>query len=295
MERELFRWIRRQLRRLGQRRTDPRQVYTDAAIVAVYLWAVICDRPCSWATRPASWPPGLRRGPLCSQSCLSRRLRTPGVRRLIDRLERVVLARRAALTARRLVASMDSMPMPVGPHSHDRHARWGRATGGMARGYRLGMLRSADGVLLAWRLGSMNHDDRPMARRMLRDSCPEGYVLADSNFDSNALYDQAHEHGAQLLAPRRKGASRGLGRGYQSPSRLRARDLLENAVSDFGRTLFAQRGAIERSFGTLRATAGLLGHLPAWVRTYPRVRLWVQAKIILAELRNTLRIERKRA
>lgn len=295
MERELFRWIRRQLRRLGQRRTDPRQVYTDAAIVAVYLWAVICDRPCSWATRPGSWPPGLRRGPLCSQSCLSRRLRTPGVRRLIDRLERVVLARRAAMTARRIVASMDSMPMPVGPHSHDRHARWGRATGGMARGYRLGMLRSADGVLLAWRLGSMNHDDRPMARRMLRDSCPEGYVLADSNFDSNALYDQAHEHGAQLLAPRRKGASRGLGRGYQSPSRLRARDLLENTVSDFGRTLFAQRGAIERSFGTLRATAGLLGHLPAWVRTYPRVRLWVQSKIILAELRASLRIERKRA
>ena len=33
----------------------------------------------------------------------------------------------------------------------------------------------------------------------------------------------------------------------------------------------------------------LLTHLPAWVRTYPRVRLWVQAKLILAQLRKRAR------
>jgi hypothetical protein len=289
MERELFRWVRRQLRRLGQRRTDPRQVYTDAAIVAVYFWAVINDRPCVWATHQANWPPGLRRGPLCSQSCLSRRLGTPGVRRILDRLESAVLARRAAMLGTGLVAMVDSKALPIGPHSHDRHANWGRASGGLAKGYRLGVLRSASGELLAWRVGPMAHDERQMARRMLRDSCPEGYVLADSNFDSNPLHDLVLEHKAQLVAPRKKGPKRGLAHGYHSPGRLRSRDLLENTVSRFGRDLLHERAGVERYFGHLTSTGGLLTHLPAWVRSYPRVRRWIQAKIVLAEIRATLR------
>ena len=295
MERELFTWIRRQLRRLGQRRTDPRQVYTDAAIVAVYFWAAINDRPCVWATVAAHWPAGLRRGPLCSQSCLSRRLRTPGVRRLIDRLEASVRRRRGALRARSLVAMLDSKGLAVGPHSRDRHAAWGRTSGGLAKGYRLGVYRSADGALLAWRVGPMNHDEREMARRMLRDSCMAGYVVADGNFDSNALFDQARRAGAQLVAPRRKGPQRGLAHGYHSPARLRCRDLLENTVSRFGAELHAVRNDVERYFGHLSSTAGLLTHLPPWVRTYPRVRRWVQAKLTLAELRAILRGLRKGA
>jgi len=49
------------------------------------------------------------------------------------------------------------------------------------------------------------------------------------------------------------------------------------------------RSGIEREFGYLTSTGGLLTYFPAWVRTYPRVRPWVQAKLILAQLRKRAR------
>ena len=63
MERELFREISAALRRLGRRRKSRRFVYTDAAIVEVYYWSVINDRPVLWACRAEHWPARLRRGP----------------------------------------------------------------------------------------------------------------------------------------------------------------------------------------------------------------------------------------
>ncbi len=61
--------------------------------------------------------------------------------------------------------------------------------------------------------------------------------------------------------------------------------MLEKSESMFGRELYKLRGAIERKFGHLASTPGLLTHLPAWVRTLPRVRIRVQAKLVLADLR----------
>jgi len=291
MERDLFLAVRALLRQLGRRRRDPRQAYTDGAILAVFYWAVINDRPVSWACSSEHWPRGLWRGPLPSQSCVSRRLRTEPLRRLKARLERRVLRR----DAQSVVAFVDGKPLLVGPHSHDRDARWGRATGGKAKGYKLHALLSRCGALLDWRLTPMNGDEREMARRMLHRAAPEGYVLGDANFDSNKLFDAAAEGGAQWVAPRQKGAKRGLAHGYQSPARLRSRDLLENTVSPFGRELHEERNGIERWFGTLTSTGGLLTGLPAWVRTYRRVHAWVQAKLILAELRAELWTTRRRA
>jgi hypothetical protein len=92
-------------------------------------------------------------------------------------------------------------------------------------------------------------------------------------------------YGGQLVAPRRKGPTKGLGSRRQAPGRLRSKDLMENTVSDFGRELHKMRDAIERKFRYLSSTGGLLTHLPSWIRTYQRVRAWVQAKLILAELR----------
>jgi hypothetical protein len=96
-------------------------------------------------------------------------------------------------------------------------------------------------------------------------------------------------HGGQLVAARRMGSHRGPAAGRHSPARLRCKDLLENTVSRFGRELHDPRRGIEREFGYLTSTGGLLTRLPAWVRTYPRVRLWVQAKLILAQLRKRTR------
>src|SRR5947207_1920155 len=99
MERERLRQIKALLRRLGRRRRNRQQRYTDGTIVEVYFYSVICDRPVVWACDPSHWPPGLRRGPLPSQSVMSRRLRTATVLALIDAVEKLVNppAQRAAL------------------------------------------------------------------------------------------------------------------------------------------------------------------------------------------------------
>ena len=281
MERELFLRVKRELAALDSRRRG-RNLFSDAEIVLVYFWSVICDRPVCWACHRANWPAGLRPRRLPSQSRMSRRLRTAPVRRLADALEQRVLrdGRPAPLAS-----AVDAKPLPVGAYSHDRQATWGRGTGGWARGYKLHLLLSLCGTVLGWRVAPMSAPEREMARRMLkRARCP-GYILGDKQFDANHLYDEACRHGGQLVAPRQRGADKGLGTRRQSPGRLRSKDLLENTVSPFGRQLHHLRDIIERKFGHLTSTAGLLTHLPSWVRTHRRVRLWVQSKLILDELR----------
>jgi hypothetical protein len=70
----------------------------------------------------------------------------------------------------------------------------------------------------------------------------------------------------------------GKGHRYQSPHRLRNRDLL---AGEFGKALYALRSSIERSFGNATSFAAGLGPLPAWVRRLHRVRTWVWAKLLI--------------
>lgn len=288
MERELFRSLKAALRRLGRRRRSQRFRYTDATIVEVYYWAVLNDRSVLWACRPANWPIGLRRGFLPSQSDMSRRLRTNSVQRLIARLEQSVLrARRPAP----LVCMMDGKPLPIAGHSRDPEAGFGRAVRGQAKGYKLHVLIDPAGTVWGWRVAPMNHDERAVARRLMACLPGEGYLLADANYDSNRLYAAAAARGVQMVVPRRqRGGRMGLGHHPQHPTRLRSRDMLENGVFDFGTRLHELRGGVERFFGTLSGTGGGLTCLPGWVRRYRRVRLWVQAKLIL----NQLRADRRR-
>lgn len=281
MERELFLRVKAELAALGP---HPRgcNLFSDAAIVLVYFWAVIHDRAVTWACRRDNWSAPLRPRRLPSQSRMSRRLRTDAVRGLLDRLEeRVLREGRPAPTA----CAVDGKPLPVGTYSHDRHARWGRGAGGWAKGYKLHLLLSLCGTVMGWRLTPMNGDEREMARRLLKQTHCAGYILGDKEFDANYLYDEASRNGAQLVAPRQKGSTKGLGSRRQAPGRLRSKDLMENTVSTFGRELHAMRDVIERKFGYLTSTGGLLTCLPSWVRSHRRVRAWVQAKLILGELR----------
>ena len=73
MEREL--WQALYLLASGLDKRWGRWKYSTAEIVAVYFWAVLHDRPTSWAAQPADWPADLRPDPLPPQSTLSRRLK----------------------------------------------------------------------------------------------------------------------------------------------------------------------------------------------------------------------------
>ncbi len=133
----------------------------------------------------------------------------------------------------------------------------------------------------------LNTSEKTMARELISGLPGEGYLLADSAYDANPLYDLAAQTGYQLVVPKMPHRGRGgLGHRVQSPFRLRSMELLKKP---FGRQLFRQRRIIECRFGTLTSFAGGLAPLPAWVRRFHRVRNWIHAKILISGMRWLLR------
>jgi hypothetical protein len=265
-------------------RTPARFDFTDADIVRVFYWSVLCDRPTSWACRKENWPLHLRRQPLPSQPTMSRRLRSPSVVALLDALERRVIAPQGP----GLFWMIDGKPLPIGGCSTDRQAGYGRAAGGKAKGYKLHALVGGDGAVAGWRVAPMNKDERVMAERLLKAAPPEvvGYVVADANYDSNPLHRLCDARGElQLVTRRRYGPDNGTGHRKQAAGRLRSMVLTEAAWPGFGDQRLMDRVAVEREFVNLTNWGGGLTCLPAWVRTHRRVHRWVQAKLVLTRLK----------
>jgi hypothetical protein len=284
MEHQLYQSIVAVLDTLDKPRAPLRFDFTDEDIVKVFYWSVICDRPTSWACRKKSWPIHLRKRPLPCPATMSRRLRSPSVVALLDALERRVVAPKEP----GLFWMIDGKPLPIGGCSKDRQAGYGRAAGGMAKGYKLHTLSGADGSLAVWRVAPMNKDERVMAQRLLGAAPPEvlGYAAADSNYDANPLHRICDARGnLRLVTPRRYGPGKGTGHRLQTAGRLHAIALTETPFLDFGGQLLVDRAAIERQFGNLTNWGGGLSGLPAWVRTHRRVRRWVQAKLVLTALK----------
>lgn len=284
MEHQLWKAIVAVLRALDKPRTPTRFDFSDEQVVRVYYWSVICDRPTSWACRKDSWPLPLRRQPLPSPATMSRRLRSPSVVALLGALQRRVTAPKGP----GLFWMLDGKPLPIGGCSKDRQAGYGRSAGGKAKGYKLHALVGADGALGGWRVAPMNTDERVLARRLLKAAPPEvqGYVAADTNYDSNPLHQVCDERGGlQLVTRRRYGPGHGTGHKKQTPGRLRSIALTESPFPAFAEQLLQDRAEIERRFGNLVNWGGGLTCLPAWVRTHRRVRRWVQAKLVLARLK----------
>jgi Transposase DDE domain len=286
MEHQLWRSFEQRLAALSTP-FRPRCTFQDKDIVRVYYWAVLHDRPTCWACSKDNWPPHARKRPLPSPATVCRRLRSPAVLDLLRRLERAALCPGGDPP---LLWLIDGKGLPIGGASTDRQAGYGKAAGGKAKGYKLHALVGCDGSVPIWRLAPMNTDERVMARRMLRQAEVQGYVVGDAAYDDNPLHDVCLSKGQlQLVTPRRYKKAKGLGHHRHSPCRLRSLAILDSPCPEFGRGLRKQRQAIERYFGNLTSFGGGLAPLPAWVRTYRRVRRWVQAKLIFNALRMQLR------
>jgi hypothetical protein len=289
MEHQLWKAIVALLPSFGKARKRRDKDFTDHDIVKVYYWAVIHDRPTSWAVRKANWPVHCRRGPLPSSSAMSRRLRSPSVVALLDQLDRRVLAPKEP----GLFWMIDGKPLTIGGCSKDRQAGYGRAAGCKAKGYKVHALVGSDGSVPQWRIAPMNKDERVMAERLVRNAPPEvvGYLLGDANFDSNPLHQVCENRGnLQLVTPRRYGPGKSTGHRKQTAGRLRSIAITENPCAAFAKQLRKDRVEIERQFGNWTNWGGGLTGLPPWVRTYRRVHRWVQAKLVLFKLRGDLEI-----
>ena len=181
---------------------------------------------------------------------------------------------------------IDSKPLPVGHHSKDPEAHYGRVGHKWARGYKIHVVWGGGPLPSRWRVESMNVGDCTAGRALLGELPGEGYVVGDCQYDSNPLHRiAAPRH--QLVAPQQR-PGKALGHRRHHPSRIRALELL---AQPFGKALLIFRGQIERDFGGLTNFGAGLSPLPNWVRRIHRVRQWVQAKLLI----NAVRIIQKHA
>jgi hypothetical protein len=274
---QLFLRLYREATLMATASRGKRLQHSDLVVAAVYLWGVLHDRPQGWGCAFENWSIPLPWLSLPSESCLSRRLRSPGVKALLDALCDYLWGR----FRKRIAKCVDGRPLLVSRSSKDKTAcigPYGRST---AKGYKLHVIVDGGGVLIAWALAPLNHGESTVAGRLCRRLAGmEGYLAGDSNYDYNRLYELAHAYGHQLVAPRKKGG--GLGHMRHSPRRLRGLELLQRPVGDALRGL--RKCGIERFFGNLGWKAGGLSALPGFVRSLKRVRRWVQAKLIFQAL-----------
>jgi hypothetical protein len=153
----------------------------------------------------------------------------------------------------------------------------------MGKGYKLHAWTMEDGRIPLWSVMPLNVSEKTVAGELLRYQWANGFILADGNYDASWLYDRVDQDGGQLITPLPSNAGRG--HRYQSAARLRAAAFQDG----LGGYLYRRRGAVERTFAHLSAFGGGLAPLPAWVRTLPRVRRWIGAKLIIYHARWTLR------
>jgi hypothetical protein len=273
MERELWKLLYEMATKLDKH--WGRWKYSTADIVVVYFWCVLHDRPMCWAVVNTNWPDDLRPSHLPPQSTLSRRMRRADAQQLMTEIEQTWLC--LVGVEHLLISIIDGKPLAVSGVSKDPDAGYGRGAGGMQKGYKLHAVWATGPLPLAWGLAAMNHSEKTMARMLLPSLPGSGYVLGDSEYDSNPLYDLAHQSDHQLLAPKRQ-KQHGLGHRPQSPYRLHSIDLMKRP---FGKSLRRFRRQIERNFGNLVSFGGGLICLPPWARRFTRVRNWVHAKLLL--------------
>jgi hypothetical protein len=281
MDRTIWVKLRAVVRGLDDRPRDGRLTFSDADIVLTLLWAVLHGRAVSWACRREAWPIFEMHVRRPSPARMSRRLRSPEVMGLIEKV-------RAALThdpAGQLALAVDGKVMRVARHSRDRSATFG---GFGLRGYKLHLICDLEGRIVGFRVTPLHCHEAVMARRMIRPLRIDGYLLADTNYDSVALHKQCAAKGGQLVAPRMPSRrSKPPGRRYNLPARQRAVNMLECDLTGFGPTLLAQRDVIERVFGRLEMRYRI-GTPPPNIRGLRRVRTWIAAIVILELGRTSL-------
>jgi hypothetical protein len=294
----------------------PRDTHPTALIVRVYLWAVLHDRPTSWACEPKHWTPQTCPSVLPDQSTMSRRTRRDDFETFMGRVGQRLNGNGSNGSngsssiggggggGGPLVKVIDGKALELPNHTTDPDATWGRGVSRMSVGYKLHAIYSAAAAAMgnpmpdAFVITTLNTSEKDMAARMVArlsaasDGRDGGYLLADAGFDASWLFDYCHHHGYQLVCPRAKPGT-DLGHRYVSPHRRRAIEMLEPVATAnrFGTDLYATRPDIERNFAQLTSFGGGLAALPSWVRRIWRVRNWVTGKLLVNAAR--IRINRR--
>jgi DDE family transposase len=281
----VFRRITRSFGRL------PRATYSDLLIVRLYFWAVLHERPMTWAIEPVHYNRTFRPRQLPSISQLNRRVASDRFQRLLQSLHDHLSDRESQGTH---CLCVDGKPLCVSPVSRDRDARSGHTPGGMAKGYKLHAIVTATRQIPVFCVLPLNRHEMPVARAMLEQlpSLHGSLVVADGNYDSHILHQDIAARGGWLLTRPRGRARHPVTRRQMGAARRALIDLWDGCPELMQR-VYRQRNRVEQVFGHLTCTPGLLGPLPAFVRGLHRVRRWVGAKICLYHARCIARANAK--
>lgn len=289
MERELWHIISHQITRLDRQYCQGQCRHSVGRIVRVYLWAVLHDRPVYWACERRNWAGVKPPVQLPDQSTMSRRLRQRSTQDMFNQLMEDVSEQSSAS----LLYYLDGKPLPVAKHSSDGDATIGRGAGGFQKGYKLHAIYAENNRPIACHVAPMNVDERVVAKQMIEQTeLGQGYLLADANYETNRLYDQAALAGRVLVTPRRFRNAKGLGQSRQHSRHRIAMLARMKEPGSFVRELLSLRKRVETRFAHLTNFAGGLTHLPPWVRRLPRVRLYVKAKIIIRLAKDHLKSQK---
>ena len=251
------------------RRTGRRPEYTDALIVKMYLWSVWYDRPLCWACDRDHYNRMFRPRQLPSVSQFTRRVKTARVTQMLQALNEYLVRTEAPVG----LALLDGKPLPIGDYSRDPDARDGRGAGRFQRGYKLHALASLDGRILRHSVQPLNVGEPNTARAELVVALPEGaLVLADTNYDSAALYTAVQGRQSQLLTPLKGRSQQPKRRQRMGPARRAILELWES-LPDACQAILRIRGEIERLFSALSCFGGGLVGLPPWVRSGTDTRI----------------------
>jgi hypothetical protein len=253
-------------------------VFSDVLIVAMYFWSVWHDRPLCWACRRDNYGSLFRPRRLPSVSQFCKRIKTPRCHEMLQ----WVYGEVSACSELSSLWYVDGRPMPVGACSSDRDARAGRVQGGFARGYKLHAIINENGTIPIWKVTSLNVSEPCVAQELLAQLRPGGIGLGDGNYDSGDLYDEVARHGGMFITPLPDNA----GEGHRKQSAAR---LLAIRVRGLSTYVYRQRIAAEQRLSQLSSFGGGLSPLPAWVRTLPRVRRWIGAKLVIYHVRRATR------
>lgn len=266
-----------------------RDQFPCALIVRVYHWAVLHDRPVSWACKAQNWKRSVRPAVLPSQSTMSRRTRRSDFMAMLQRVGQHLNGKAKP----GVVKVVDGKALELPNHTSDPDATWSRGVSRTSVGYKLHAIFSGNPMPDAFSITTLNVCEKQMAARMIPRVKGFGYLLGDAHYDASWLFDICHHHDHQLLCPRAKPGT-GQGHHYMSPHRRRAIDMLEtpSCVNRFGLDLYDQRTNIERELSQMVCHGAGLGHLPTWVRRIWRVRHWVMNKLLINAAR--IRINRRK-
>jgi hypothetical protein len=283
MDGELLSYLYHRLLHSDSARVPPGCTYSDGVVALLFLYGALCDRSPRWAADPKHWPAWLRRVlPRPSYSQLTRRLKRPSVRELVDRLGtecRDRLPRPPGGEAERVV---DGKPLVVGGYTKD--PAGGPVPDGWAKGYKLhAVVDRPRGAVEAFEVTALDAGEPTVARRLVAGLDLAHVLLrGDANYDANPLYAAVADRGGRLLAPRKRPGT-GLGHHRHHPDRLRAVAELERDEGHAGHLGEHRRHRIrvEQAFAHLTNLPCGLSPLPNFVRRLPRVQRWVAAKITL--------------